>query len=332
MPYFQPKVDIPSSLSFQGKTILITGASAGIGLAATRLLLLRGAKEIIAGVRSVAKEEAEKSKILSDPEVKRANQNGTITVFHLNLEDYAGVLQFAKDVKQRYTGKLDMVLLNAGTGSLNWEIMAKSGHEKTIQVNLLSPALLALELLPTLEQTAALNGVPSRITWVGSFVQFDHALDKKPIKACGQVLKHFDNKENFVAQARYSDSKLLGTMFIEQLAKFVDPEEVIINDVSPGMVRTGFGEFPEWFRLIFLVLFGLKARSPDRGAMTYLHALGVAGKESHGKYLSDNQITERAPITRTKGGEEIRDNLWDEMWTDFLKVDKSLERPTRQTL
>lgn len=291
MPYFQPGIELPSSLSFHGKTILITGASAGIGLAATRLLLLHGAKEIIAGVRSVSKEEAEKAKLLSDPEIKKRNPSGTITVLHIDLEEYDSVLEFANRVKQDYDGRLDMVLLNAGTASLKWA-RAKSGHEKTIQVNLLSPALLGLELLPTLEKTARVTGLPSRLTWVGSFVQADHTLEKNPIKVDGGVLGHFDDERNFGGATRYSDSKYLGTVFVEELAKHVDPNKIIVNDVSPGMVRTGFGEFPTWFRAIFLVLFGLKARSPEDGAKTYLHALGVIGEESHGQYLSDNKISE----------------------------------------
>lgn len=292
MPYFQPKLVLPPSLSFHGKTILITGASAGLGRAATQLLLFHGAKEIIAGVRNVSKADAVKSSILSDPEIKKANPHAAITVLHVDLEDYDSVLTFAKEVKQRYNEKLDMLLLNAGTGSLKWEIVAKSGHEKTIQVNLLSPALLAMELLPILEKTASITGVPSRLTWVGSFVQFDHTLDKKPIQDVEGVLRHFDDEKSFVPMGRYSDSKLLGTMFIEQLAMYVDPGQVIVNDVSPGMVKTGFGEYPIWVRGMFAVFFGLKARTPGEGAKTYLHALGIAGKESHGKYLSDNLITE----------------------------------------
>lgn len=148
MPYFPPKLVLPSSLSFHGKTILTTGTSAGLGLAATKLLLLHGAREVIAGVRNVSNGEAVKSNILSDPEIKMANPHATITVLRVDLEDFYSVLTFAQEVKQRYDGKLDMVLLNVGTGSLKWEIVAESGHEKTVQVNLLSPALLALELLP----------------------------------------------------------------------------------------------------------------------------------------------------------------------------------------
>lgn len=292
MPYFQPHLTLPSSLSFRDKTILITGASAGMGLASIKPLLIRGAKEIIMGVRSVAKAETATAPILRDAEIKKKNPGGKITILHVDAEDYDSVLRFAGEVKQRYDGKLDMALLNAATGSLKWEIVEKTGHEKIIQVNLLSAGLLALELLPMLEKTATIKSVPSRLTWVGSFVQFDHTFEKKPLKADESVLEHLDNEENFVAMGRYPDSKMLGTMFIEQMAQHVDPDKVIINDVNPGMVATGFGEYPFWLRAIFGMLFAFSARNAESGAKTYLHGLGVAGKESHGKYLSDNKIAE----------------------------------------
>ncbi|KAG4438212.1 hypothetical protein IFR05_006285 [Cadophora sp. M221] len=341
MPYFQPKLTLPPTLTFANKTILITGPSAGLGLAATHLLLQYSAGEIIFGVRNITKGHAIKSQILSSPLVKTSNLSAKITVLELNLESYSSVLEFAREVKEKWDGKLDMVLLNAATGSLKWETVGMGGssemrgHEKTIQVNLLSSALLAVSLLPTLEKTARRTGTPSRITWVGSFVQFDHSLEKHPIP--GQyldsnendknhsILSYFDDEANFIPMARYSDSKLLVTMVVEQLARFVDPELVLINDVSPGMVRTGFGEYPVWLRGMMAVVFGLMARSPEEGAKTYLHALSVAGKKSHGMYLSDNLVTERAPIAMTPVGKQTREKLWDDMWKEFLTLDPNLK-------
>jgi len=49
----------------------------------------------------------------------------------LNLEDYKSVVSFAEAVKSS-VGTLDMILLNAGVGSLNWETVASSSHEKTM--------------------------------------------------------------------------------------------------------------------------------------------------------------------------------------------------------
>jgi NAD(P)-dependent dehydrogenase (short-subunit alcohol dehydrogenase family) len=195
MPYFQPHLTLPFTLTFKDKTILITGASAGLGLAATKSLLHYGASEIIAAVRNPSKAEAAKALIL-DATIKTRNPSAKITIFQVDLEDYTSVKTLADKIKKEYDGKLDMVLLNAGTGSLKFE-KAKTGHEKIVQVNLLSPALLAVELLPVLENTSLLKGRPSRLTWVGSFVQFDHTLDKTPIKEAEKVLRFFDNEENF---------------------------------------------------------------------------------------------------------------------------------------
>ena len=300
MPYFQPKLILPPTLTFTTKTILITGATAGLGLAATTLLLQHHASEIVFGVRNTTKGSLIASQILSSPQIKKVHPNAKITVLHLDLEKYESVMSFAREVREKYEGRLDILLLNAGTGSLRREVLGEGkGHEKTMQVNILSPALLALELLPVLEATARRTGVPSRISWVGSFVQFDHSFGKIPIpeeflaKDGGKdILGYFDDEKSFVSMARYSDSKLLVTMFVEQLARVVDPELVVVNDVSPGMVRTGFGEYPVWLRGMMAVFFGLKARSPEDGAKTYLHALGVAESESHGMYLSDNKVTE----------------------------------------
>ncbi|PVH78734.1 NAD(P)-binding protein [Cadophora sp. DSE1049] len=338
MPYFQPKLTLPSTPTFTTKTILITGATAGLGLAATTLFLQHSASEIIFGVRNTVKGSTIASQILSSPSIKKSNPNAKITVLHLDLERYDSVLEFAREVKGKYEGRLDMLLLNAGTGSLKREILGEGkGHEKTIQVNLLSPALLALKLLPLLEGTARRTEVPGRISWVGSFVQFDHSFGKIPVpgeflaKDGGKdLLFYFDDEKSFVSMARYSDSKLLVTMFVKQLSKLVDPKIVVVNDVSPGMVKTGFGEYPMWLRGMMAVVFGLRARTPEEGAKTYLHALGVAGTESHGMYLSDNKVTERAPITKTSVGKEIQEKLWDDMWREFLKLDASLEMPKRQ--
>ncbi|KAH6718722.1 hypothetical protein BKA61DRAFT_669061 [Leptodontidium sp. MPI-SDFR-AT-0119] len=346
MPYFQPKLALPPNLSFVNKTIPITGPSAGLGLAATHLLLQHSASEIIFGVRNATKGQAIKSQILSSPLIKTSNPSAKITVLELNLESYSSVLEFAREVKEKWDGKLDMLLLNAGTGSFKWETVGEDeggeigGHEKTMQVNLLSSALLAVELLPVLEKTARITGTPSRITWVGSFVQFHHSLEKHPVPGqyldsndkdkSHSILSYFDDEANFIFMARYPDSKLLVTMFVEQLARFVDSELVVINDVSPSMVRTSFGEYPVWLRGMMAVVFGLKARSPEEGAKTYMHALGVVGRESHGMYLSDNGVTERAPITKTLMDKQIQKKLWDDMLKEFLTLDSNLEPLVRQ--
>ena len=277
--------DLPA-LDFSGQTAIVTGTTHGLGLAVSKELILRNLSTLIMGVRDVKKGEEIKSRLLAGVNTRGA----TIHVLRIDLEDYQSAIDFSDQVK-RLTTTVDIVILNAGVGGLNFEI-TKSGHEKMIQVNLLSNALLALELLPLLAEAAKAKSVPSRLTWVGSFVQADHSLTKSPVTADETVLGHFDNEKKFKSIARYSDSKLLTTMFVQELAQHIDTTEVIFNEVSPGPVNTNFGtNYPLILKVVFTILLATQARSISEAVKTYLHAISVAGKESHGKYLSDNTVS-----------------------------------------
>lgn len=176
MPYFRPKLPELPPLDFGGQTAIITGTTNGLGLTASEELLRRRLSRLIMGVRTVSRGEEVKRQLLSDESIRAANPGAQIDVLELNLEDYSSVVAFADKVRS-LTQTLDIAVLNAGMGTVYFE-MSRSGHEKQMQVNLLSNALLALELLPLLEETAKAKGRPSRLTWVGSFVQFDSSIPK----------------------------------------------------------------------------------------------------------------------------------------------------------
>lgn len=234
--------------------------------------------------------DAVKAQLLSDPEVRARNSEAQIDVLELNLEDYKSVVSFADKVKG-LVQSVDVVILNAGTGGLQRQMTA-GGHEKMVQVNVLSNALLAIEMLPLLEKAADMKGSPSRLTWVGSFVQMDHTLSKAPISPNKTVLGHFDDEKNFVSLSRYNDSKLLTTLLVKEMAQHIDRKKIIFNEVSPGPVNTNFGSsYPYVLKVVFMAILALKARSAVEGAGIYLHAIAVAGQESHGEYLSDNVIS-----------------------------------------
>ena len=291
-PFFQPILPpLPSSLTFASKTILVTGGNTGLGFSASRHFLLHHASTLILAVRSLPKGEAAKNQLLLDPKVKAANPNARIRVMHLDLEQYESVIEFANAFKAEFE-TLDIAVLNAALGGISWNVVGKRKHEKVVQVNILSNALLALELLPLLVETSRMKVVASRLSWVGSFTQMDHSLKKNPIGAEESVLEYFDDKSKYNAISRYPDSKLLASMFLTELASRVDWDKVIINDVSPGMVATNFGNnYPFVVRLLTKVAMKLRAVPAHEGAKTYLYATAVAGEESHGKYLSDNAIT-----------------------------------------
>ena len=281
----------PTGTTVAGKTIIVTGANAGLGLETARQYLLLHASRLILAVRSVAKGNDAVKRLTSDPEVKAANPNASIQVMKVDLDDTGSVYAFARKVEQELDA-LDILLLNGGVNIMNYETSA-NGHERVIQVNYHSNALLALLLLPLLESTAVKRGQPSRLTFVGSVGMALHSLKKKPLLESETVAQRFDDKSKYAGLNRYSDSKLMIAAFTQELANHVSAEKVIVNNLCPGMVATDFDKNLGFaLKGLMAVVRKIRARSVETGARTYVYATSVAGKESHGAFIASNKITE----------------------------------------
>ena len=285
MNFPQPKVtSLPPNLDLHGKTALITGATAGIGLETARQLLKLRISHLVLAVRNVSKGEACKR------EIQGLNIHAKITVLELDMDNYKSVQSFAK-VLQLEVSSVNILLLNAGIGLLKFE-RSPSGHERVTQVNYLSNALLVAELLPYLEASAEKIGQPSRITWVGSRMYFTTSLEKKaPLEVGESVLQHMDSKTFFFPNERYNDSKLLCAMFMYSLAPRLDKSKVVLNMVCPGLVNTNMTDvLPLHMRMVMGVVKTLFARPVEVGGRLFVNAIVVAGPESHGGFLGDKEI------------------------------------------
>jgi NAD(P)-dependent dehydrogenase (short-subunit alcohol dehydrogenase family) len=288
----QPRIaPTPAGTSIAGQTVIITGGNTGVGLEAARQYITLNATCVILACRSISKGEEAAKYLASHPTVKSTNPGVKIKVMVLDLNDETSVMNFATQVKKELDS-LDILVLNGGMNVMNYQL-SKSGHERVIQVNYHSNALLALELLALLKSTATKRGQPSRLTFIGSGTHKIHTLNKTPLGREESIVHHWDNKEKYHPLQRYSDSKLMVTAFTEELARHVDPSEVIVNCVCPGMVSTGLdANLPIWLKPIMWIWHFLIDRTPEVGARTYVYATSVVGVESHGKWLQHNQITE----------------------------------------
>jgi hypothetical protein len=92
---------------------------------------------------------------------------------------------------------------------------------------------------------------------------------------------------------RYGVSKLLQQLFLVKLTEHVKPDDVVINMVDPGLTKgTGLGrEAHGALRIASGIFNGIAARPVDRGAATYIDALLGHGKESHGCFLMNTEIS-----------------------------------------
>ncbi len=341
----QPHIpSIPAGTKLTNKTVVVTGANAGLGLEAARQYLALDAKRVILAVRSVTKGEEAKEHLLNHPSVKSVNPNADIIVMALDLDDEASVVKFASKVKSELD-VLDVLLLNGGVNIMNYQT-SKNGHERVMQVNYHSNALLALELLPLLESTASVRGSPSRLTFVGSVGMSMHTLKKQPLGEKESVAQRFDDKTKYASFQRYSDSKLMVAAFAEELAEHVPANKVIINYLCPGMVSTGFdAHLPFWLKSIMALVRWSRARNVDEGARTYIHATSVKGAETHGKFVRNNELAEYVftislysdngltlrcvrsdAILSQPEGAVLRKKAWNEALQDAEKFDPQFKR------
>ncbi|OQD75992.1 hypothetical protein PENDEC_c005G03052 [Penicillium decumbens] len=290
--------------SFDGETVLVTGANVGLGLEAARHIVRLGAARVILGVRNVEAGEAAKEEIEAS-----TGRPGVCEVWKVDLASYDSVLAFGDRITQ--IPRLDVAILNAALATNNFELA--EGYEQTITVNVINTLLLGLLILPTLKATRQkVASAHPRLTFVVSEV---HAwADIAEFDSQGDhLLKALSDPTKAKMSGRYMMSKLLEVLLVQELAGRVRGSEVIINMINPGLCHSQLGrEAGLGFMLMKIVL----ARSTEVGSRT-LVAGASTGLEGHGAYMTDGQVdnTALSPFVRSEGGSQTRAKLWNELST-----------------
>lgn len=284
----------PPGTDLTGHVYIVTGANVGLGLACARHLLALGSARIVMGVRSLERGEAAAGSL------RAAFPAAAVDVWELDMVSYKSVQRFAArcaDVKQM--PRLDGAVLNAGLIRGVHEFCEETGHEVVAQVNYWSTALLALLLLPTLKdrRPASPGGegttrLPATLVIVSSAIaMWQKALVGLPD---GRTLAEALDATPGLTEAgrNYEQTKFLEIVFAAELAARVDPRDVLITSVNPGLVSsTGFASDFRIVRAIASLAWPL-SRTPADGAMCYVYGtLGLLGPKSHGSYLSECKIT-----------------------------------------
>lgn len=209
-------------MNVDGKTVLVTGSTDGVGRYVASKLAASGARVLIHG-RDAARAEALRN------EIKRAGR-GEAVFYQADLSSLAGARQLADKVLAE-NDRLDIFISNAGIGSRTQGAERRTsadGHELRFAVNYLSGFLLASLLLPLLKASA-----PSRIVNVASLGQ--HPLDFEDVMLT----------KDYTGGRAYAQSKLAQIMFTLDLARELKGSGVTVNALHPAtymnttMVREG---------------------------------------------------------------------------------------------
>ena len=246
----------------QGKHVLITGATSGIGQAAAKVLKEKGATVIALG-RDAGKLEG-------------LRRDLKVETIQADLSVQAEVRRAAAEYKQRFA-RLDVLLNNAGAIFPDRQ-ETKDGHERTFAVNHLAYFLLTNELLPLLKASA-----PARIINVASDAS----------KAAPVDLNDLENR-NFKSIRAYARSKRMNLLFTFELARRLEGTGVTVNALHPGVIKSGFGAGAGLMGF-FVKLAGPFLLTPEQGAQTSIFLASspdVAG--TTGKYFAKSR-EQRAP-------------------------------------
>src|SRR5258708_4864952 len=133
----------------QGKRVLVTGATSGIGLEASVELARRGAKVVMVG-RDAKKTEA------AVADAKARSGSSEVSALLCDFSSQAGIRKSAEDYRSRFD-RLDVLVNNAGSAFAQRQLTS-DGVESTLAVNHLGYFLLTHLLLDLLVKSA-----PARI-------------------------------------------------------------------------------------------------------------------------------------------------------------------------
>ncbi|KAK9369449.1 putative carbonyl reductase [Lipomyces kononenkoae] len=312
----QPSIKpLPTTLSLDGLTAIVTGANVGLGLETSRQLLSLHLSHLIVAVRTQSKGD------IAASELRQKYPDARIDVRQLDLDDYISIRAFVQQIRDEVK-ELDIVVLNAGLSLMDYQTAA-TGHERVMQVNYYGNFLLAFGLLSLLETTSVRRGTPSRLTIVGSIGHHMHSLSWTPLEKQESIIAHFDDKKKFARFQRYNDSKLLVAAFVQQLADKVDPTHVIVNNVCPGFVASTNLDM----NLPWLVRSGsslarkVVGRTLEQGGRAIVWATVGQGPDSHGAFLNHNNISSPARILAQPEGKQLKEKLWQETINELATID-----------
>lgn len=188
--------------SVEGKVVLITGGSRGIGEMIARGYVENGAKVYISSRKAE----------VCDRVAEELSEYGTCISLPFDLGGMDGIEGLANAVKERES-RLDVLVNNAGaTWGAPIDEYPEDGWDKTVDLNVKSIFFLTQKLLPLLRASASADE-PARVINIASV----NGIEPPALETYA-----------------YSTSKAGCIMLTRHLAKRLAPEHILVNAIAPG--------------------------------------------------------------------------------------------------
>ncbi len=267
-------------LEFEGRTVMLTGASSGIGEAACGQLAEAGARVLMV-VRDPEKGERSRQAILARaPGAEVELVSCDVSALASVREAAAGLLASGRS--------LDVLVNNAGVLP-DRRVHTEEGFELTFATNVLGPFLLTALLLPALSAAA-----PSRVVNVSSGGMYSARLDLDDLQL---------ERREFDGARFYAHTKRIEVALSEEWSRRLSGRGIAVHSVHPGWVATPgvASSLPRFDKVMRPLL-----RDPDAGADTIVWLAGSPrAAEQSGAFWHDRRPRpkHRVPWTRETAAE-----------------------------
>jgi NAD(P)-dependent dehydrogenase (short-subunit alcohol dehydrogenase family) len=254
----------------EDRVVVITGASDGIGAAASRALARRGDRVVLVG-RSPAKTRAVAAELGAESYVADFAQLGQVR-------------ELAAELVRRHP-RISVLVNNAGIIAGSRRTVTSDGHELSFQVNHLAPFLLTM----LLREPLAVAGTSVITTSSRASTARDAVVD----------LDDLDMARSYDGLRAYKASKLANVLFTRELARRWETLGISAAAVHPGLVRSGWGRSgPPAVRAVTTSPLRLAMRSPERGADTivWLATSAPSRDWTSGGYFADRKPARPNPL------------------------------------
>jgi len=272
-------------MNLQGQTIVVTGATDGIGEVTARELAKAGAAVTIVGRNAVKGESVVK-------ELRTAAGHDRVEFVQGDLLTLKGVRGAAETLKGRLKS-IDVLLNNAGAAFVKRGV-TEDGIEQTFALNHLGYFLMTSLLLDVLKARPS-----ARVVNVASGAHFGAKLD----------LGDLQNAKSYSGWRAYQQSKLANVYFTYELARRLEGTNVTANCLHPGFVASRFGDNNKGVvATIFGFIKSIAAISEEEGAKTSIYLAGSPEvARVSGKYFDKCKAVSSSSVSYDEG---VARELW----------------------
>lgn len=274
------------------RTVVITGASAGIGKA-TAIAFARMGWHVIGVGRDPERSAAAEAEIRAV-----AAAGARIDFLRGDFDLMSDVRRVADEIRTR-TRRLDVLINNAG-GVRDRLYRTAEGLEATFAANHLAAFLLTRELMPLLEATAADSG-PGAVRVL--------AVSSSGHEVCPGM--HWDDLnmiDHFTTAGAYCQAKLANILFTRELNRRVAAAGIVAQCMHPGVIASNFASHGDDFMKNYMN--SQDGRPPEHAAQTlvWMATAAETGVDG-GRYFHDLQ---EVPAAAQALDDEAARRLWTE--------------------